>query len=179
MDLSADELAGIVDLFGALTREELQEAAAEVSFKRKGEFEPEAFAEDVDDAVRSYHLLRVDAEAVDGPGRDDGGDDGKDGGGDGGGPDEGDWLVPGPIAFPTLPDGATDLPHILEATDRTVDREAAGRAAEERFRADAASAAEAVDDDRIAELLDVSYELEAWAPVELGAARDRLDAALE
>ena len=162
MEVTADELAGVVDMFGALTRAELQEAAGELAFKADGEFAPEAFAADVEDAVRSYHLLPVNADAV---------VDASDA--------ESTWLVAGPVAFPDLPAGAADLPHILDLPERTVDREAVGRAAEEQFRADAAAAAEAGDADRIAELLDVSYELEAWAPVELGGARERLDAAAE
>ncbi|MEF8775223.1 MAG: hypothetical protein V5A43_01815 [Haloarculaceae archaeon] len=88
-------------------------------------------------------------------------------------------LVPGPVAFPQLPEGATDLPHILDVDKRQVARELAGRAAEERFRSDAASAVESGDSDRISALLDASYELEVWAPVDLDAARDRLDAVLE
>lgn len=164
MDLTGDELAGVVDLFGALTREELREALAELAFKAGEDHDPAAFAEDVEDACRSYHLVAVDPDAVAEPvatGAD------------------GDVLVPGPIAFPTLPEGATDLPHILDVEERTVDREVAGRAAEERFRTDAAGAIEAEDDDRIAELLDVSYELEVWGPVDLASARGRLDDAAE
>jgi hypothetical protein len=162
MDVTADELAGVVDLFGALTREELQAAAAELAFKADGDFEPDAFADDVDDALHTYHLLAVENDAVEGT--------------DAG---EGPWLVAGPIAFPELPEGAADLPHIMDLAERSVDRAAAGQAAESRFRADAATAVESGDADRIAELLDVSYELEAWAPVDLAAARERLDAAAD
>jgi hypothetical protein len=165
MKVTADELAGVVDQFGALTRAELQDAAAELAFKADGDFEPEAFAADVDDALHSYHLLAVDSDAVEGT--------------DAATDEDATWLVPGPIAFPTLPAGAADLPHIMDLDARSVDREAAGRAAEAQFRTDAAAAAEGGDDDRIAALLDVSYELEAWGPVDLAAARDHLDAATE
>lgn len=161
MDVTADELAGVVDLFGALTRAELQTAAAELAFKRDGDFEPEAFADDVAAARRSYHLLAVPSAAVAGE------------------PSEADaeptWLVAGPLAFPELPEDATDLPHILEATERRVDREAVVRAAEERFRGDAATAVSAGDEARMAELRDVSYELESWGAVDLDQARARLD----
>lgn len=162
METTADELAGVVDLFTALTRDELERALAELAFKRQGEFEPEGFADRVDAALESYHLLAVGAAAV----------------GDADG-DADEWLVAGPIAFPTLPEDAADLPHILDVPERSVDRAAVGRAAEERFRTDAAAAVEAGDDDRITELLDVSYELEAWAPVDLEVTRERLDAERE
>jgi hypothetical protein len=163
MEVSRDELAGIVDLFGALTRSELQDAAAELAFKRDGEFEPDAFGADVEAAIRSYHLLEAPADAVSATTAD---------------PDAG-WLVPGPIAFPELPDAAADLPHILDVDDRAVDRPAVARAAEERFRADAAAAVDAGTPERLAELRDVSYELESWGGVDLSAVRDGLDAAVE
>lgn len=159
--LSADELAGVVDLFGALTRAELQSAAAELAFKRDGECNPDEFATDVGAAVNSYHLLVVPAAAVDGEATPNDSDS--------------EWIVPGPTAFPELPADAADLPHILDTGDRTVDRAAAARHAEERFRADAAAALHAGENDRIMTLRDVSYELEAWAGVDLGGARNRLD----
>ncbi len=164
MDLEPDDLAGVVDVFGALTGTELGEALAELAFKRGENYDPEAFADDIAAAERDYYLLAVDEEAVTA----------------GAIPDDADEvLVPGPVAFPSLPEGASDLPHILDVDERGTDREAVGRAAESRFRSDAAAAVEADDPDRIAALLDVSYELEAWAPVDLASARDRLDAAGE
>ena len=158
MDLSADDIAGVVGLFGGLTRSELGEALAELAFKRGEDHDPAAFAEDIDAAVRSYHLIAIDP--------------------DGASLDT-DLLVVGPVAFPALPDGATDLPHILDIETRSVDREKAARAAETRLRADASAAVDAGNDERIEELLDVSYELEAWGNVDLGTTRDRLDAAGE
>lgn len=164
MDLTPDDLAGVVDVFGALTRDELGEALAELAFKRGEDYEPEGFDDEIAAAERDYYLLAVDGAAVIA----------------GDVPDAAaEVLVPGPVAFPSLPEGATDLPHIQDIDEREVDREAVGRAAEERFRADAAAAVEADDPERVADLLDVSYELEAWAPVDLAAARDRLDAAGE
>jgi hypothetical protein len=158
MEPTGDDLAGVVDLFGALTRAELCEALAELAFKRGDSDDPEDFEGAVGAALDSYHLVAVD----------------------GAGAGEADeLLVPGPIAFPTLPDGGTDLPHIMDLPDRTVDREAAAEAAETRFRADAATAVGAEDRERIRELLDVSYELEAWGPVDLAEARRRLDSAVD
>lgn len=158
MDVRPDGLAGIVDLFGALTRTELERALAELAFKR-GE-DVDADDDPIGAALASYHLVAVDAAAVSAEADPDAA-----------------WLVPGPVAFPALPPDAEDLPHILDLPTRTVDQTAAGRAAEERFRADAAAAVESGDTDRIAQLLDVSYELETWAPVDLAGARRRLDQA--
>lgn len=154
MDLSPDELAGIVDLFGALDRPTLRRGCVELAFKQGEDREPEHFDAAIDDAVESYHLLALEESGT-------------------------ELLVPGPVAFPTLPEGARDLPHILDVAEQTLDRQRLGDAAERRFRDDAAEAIETDDSERIADLLDVSYELEVWAPVELSGARTRLDEALQ
>lgn len=154
MELSPDDLAGVVDLFGALRSETLRQALSELAFKRGEDREPAAFDELVSVAIESYHVLEIDD-----------------------GPDT--LLVPGPVAFPTLPEDAIDLQHILDVEQRTMDRDRLADAAERRFRADASQAVAAGDRDRMEELLDVSYELEAWAPVDLTTARERLDTALE
>ena len=161
MDLSPDDIAGVVDLFGALTRGELRRALSELAFRHGEEREPGAFEDDIGEALDSYHLVAVPADA--------GGDRVERDGAD-------NLLVAGPAAFPTLPDSGEDLPHIMDIPDRQVDREAAAAAAEEQFRADAATAASASDTERVGTLLDVSYELEAWGPVDLGEVRRRLDA---
>jgi len=154
MDVSGDELAGVVDLFDALTRPELGQALVELAFKDGEDREPADFADDIDAALASYQLV---AEAPD---------------------DEETLLVPGPVAFPELPEHATDLPHIMDVPSRTVDRADLAEGVERRFRTDTARAVDAGDSERIEELLDVSYELELWGPVDLAAARDRLDDAL-
>ena len=152
MDPTADDLAGVVDLFGALTREELRRALSELAFKR-GEEVDDADAR-IDDALASYHLIGVDdADRT--------------------------LLVPGPTAFPALPEGADDLPHIMEDAGHAVDEADRMAAVETRFREDAAEAIDDGDAERIAELLDVSYELEVWGDVDLETARDRLDSASE
>ncbi|WP_299264015.1 DUF7109 family protein [Halorientalis sp.] len=155
MDLTGDELAGVVDLFDALTPGELGQALAELAYRQGDDVEPAVFDDDVAVARETYHLVAFEPTAADGP-----------------------WLVPGPVAFPELPEDATDLPHILDVPDRTVDRDRLGAAAEERFRADTARAVADGNDDRMRELLDASYELEVWGPVDLASARERLDDAL-
>lgn len=129
--LTDDELAGICDLFGALTREELREARSELAFRRGREAGPE---ERVEEAIGSYALVEHDG-----------------------------LLLAGPTAFPSLPEGASDLPHILAVPEREVDREAAGEGVLERLRAE--------EDPELAR--EVSYDLEAWAPVEASGVRER------
>jgi len=149
MDLSGDDLAGVVDLFGGLTRPELDRAVEELTFKRDADHDPEAVETAVDRALDRYHLVAVGEDPT--------------------------LLASGPAAFPTLPDGATDLPHIMDVPDRSVDRETAARAALERLEQDAEAAVE--DDDQWAagRLVDVSYDLESWSGVDASAVRERLD----
>jgi hypothetical protein len=148
MSLLSDELAGVVDLFGGLTREELQHALEELAFKR-GE-EPDAVAAAVEDAVESYHLVPVER-------------------------DDETLLVAGPVAFPTLPEHAEDLPHIMAVEKRTVDRETAAVAARDRLDRQAVEVAKDGDSERAAALVDICYDLETWAAVDTDDLRDRLD----
>ncbi|MEF8813353.1 MAG: hypothetical protein V5A55_05990 [Halovenus sp.] len=158
MDVTADELAGVVDLFGALTREELAEALAELAFKHGEGYEPDQFGGDIDAARARFQLVGVDDHAL--------------------GAITDSVLVVGPTAFPELPPDARDLLHILDIDERSVDPETATAAAVEAYRRDAATATAGGETGRIEELLDVSYDIEAWADVDLADTRERLDDAL-
>ena len=166
MQPDPDELAGVVDLFWALTREELRSAFGDLAARSGDGFDPDAFDAAVDDALDGYYLVAV------GEGVDDGteGADAED--------QESELIAGGPTALPRLPEGGEDLPHLVDVEGRTVDREALGRAAHARLRGDAARAVNDGDEARIATLLDVCYDLETWAPVETAELRDQLDAAL-
>lgn len=155
MDVTGDELAGVVDLFGALTREELGQALVELAYKQGEDCDPSTFDPDVDDAIETYHLVSVDSS-----------DSGE------------EWIFPGPVAFPELADGATDLPHIMAIEQRSIDRERLGEAGKAQFTQDTDEAVTAGETERIEQLIDVSYELEVWAPVDVAAERGRLDDAL-
>jgi hypothetical protein len=171
-----DDLAGIVDLFGALSRAELGRALDELAFKQGRDADAEALADAVDGAVRNYYLVAV-------------ADDGTGAGGsaDADAADGADLLVVGPVAFPSLPANAEDLPHILDVPERSVDREAVVAATVARLRAEAEALADDVaeggpapaeaddpsteaddpstetDRDRARRLLDATYDAEAWA----------------
>lgn len=154
LDVDGDDLAGIVDLFGALTRSELERALEELAYK-EGVEPPDPGV--VGRTVERYALVSYEPDDADGTG---------------------ELLVPGPSAFPSLPPGADDLPHIMDGGGREVDREAVGRAVEERFRADVARALASEDDELVGRLLDVSYDLDAWG-LDLTDLRERLDDARE
>jgi hypothetical protein len=149
MDLSGDDLAGVVDIFGGLTRDELDEAIEELAFKRGEDHHSDVAGAAIEDALDSYHLVALDREEP--------------------------LLVPGPAAFPALPDGATDLPHIMDVPERSVDRETVAAAAAKKLRADAEAAVDAGDAQEATRLVDLSYDLEAWGPVDAADVRERLE----
>jgi hypothetical protein len=156
-----DELAGVVDLFGALTRAELQQALVELAYRQGSDVREETVSAAVAEAVQEYYLVALPAEAVDGEvDADDG--------------DVDEVLVVGPVAFPMLPAEGEDLPHILDVPERSVDRAAAAEHVAERLRRDAATAVDDGDDERIATLADATYDVETWGPVDLSETRERL-----
>lgn len=148
-----DELTGVVELFGALARPELEQALVELAFKQGREVDEDAFDAAIEAALDEYGLVEAehDGESV---------------------------LLAGPAAFPSLPENATDLPHIMDVEKRELDRADVGATVRDQLLDDADEAVANGDEERAALLLDVSYDLEAWAPVEADEVRDRLDALL-
>lgn len=164
-----DDVAGIVDLFGTLTRAELRRALSELAFKQGADADPEALDAAVARAIREYHLVPVDAgENEPSPATDEGvatvADD--------------DELAVGPTAFPSLPPNAEDLPHILDVEERDVDREALAERVHGRLAREVDAALDEGDGDRLETLLDVTYDLEVWAPVEADDVRERIESGL-
>lgn len=153
MDPTPDELAGVTDLFGALTRVELHTAIENLAARSGSTFDPDVVDDCIDEALETYVLLEVET-------------------------DDGAVYGPGPAAFPVLPEHGGDLPHMMDVPQRPVDRVTFAEAAEERLTADAVAAITAGDDDQIAELLDRCYEIDAWASMDLSETRDRLADAL-
>jgi len=160
-----DDLAGVVDLFGWLTRAELSNALSELAFKRRAEVDEDAIDAAIDLAVAEYALVPAPAEALSGDVGEANGDETTAGS---------TPLAVGPAAFPTLPEGAADLPHILDVPDRGVDRELLANAVLERLREEAVAAIGDGDADRLETLADVTYDVEAWAPVDVDPVRTRI-----
>lgn len=174
-DRTRDELAGVVDLFGGLTRDELADALLELAFKR-GQSVAELYPTDsgaadqgdeavvdaaIDAAIHDFYLVEIPERYVIDEPESHG---------------EGDTiLAPGPVAFPTLPDGAEDLPHILDTPRRDLDRDVLGAAIVNRFRGEVPDA----DPERARYLLDVTYDAETWANVDLSGVRTDLESRLD
>jgi hypothetical protein len=163
-----DDLAGVVDLFGWLTRAELSDALSELAFKQRAEVDEGAIGAAIDLAVDEYALVPAPADALSGGGADDLANAETEPA------DESTALAVGPAAFPTLPEGAEDLPHILDVPDRGVDREALADAVLERLREEAVKAITEGDAERLETLADVTYDVEAWAPVDVDPVRTRI-----
>ncbi len=160
MSSTHDELAGVVDLFGALRYVQLADALSELAFKRGQSVEKAALEVEINAAIEAYALVEyepADRTAVS---------------------DCETLLTVGPTAFPTLPPNAEDLPHILTYDRRSVDRQRLATQVTERLTTEAATAVDAENFDRAAELLDVAYDIEMWAPIETDEIRSRLTAAL-
>lgn len=157
MSTTHDELAGVVDLFGALTRSELASALHELAFKQGQNVDEAAFESAIESAIEAYTL--VEYEPVD-PATTD------------------PLLAVGPTAFPTLPANAEDLPHILAYDRRSVDRARLAEQVSHRLTSEAETVVDAKHAERAAELLDVSYDMEAWATVDTEDIRSTLESAL-
>ncbi|MFB6198794.1 MAG: hypothetical protein ABEI52_11090 [Halobacteriaceae archaeon] len=149
MHQDPDKLSGIVDAFGALEREELRNASRELAFKKGVDFNPDVHRECVERALDEYVLVELDG-----------------------------LLIAGPTAFPDLPDGGDDLPHILEVSYRDIDRESFYSTIEQRFRSDAANAIQTESIPKCRKLIDMSYDLSDWG-IKTDTIRDRLVAELE
>ncbi|MDZ7849302.1 MAG: hypothetical protein U5K70_00300 [Halodesulfurarchaeum sp.] len=146
MELSGDQLAGIVDQFGALSPPEMRRAIRETAFRAGVDLDEETIEEWIDQAQADFSLLKVEL--------------------------DGDPLVvPGPRAFPEVPESAGDLPHVLDVDPRTVPEETLETGLRNRL---AAKTATIEDPDRAHDLIDVTYDAEAWAGIDLGDVRERL-----
>jgi hypothetical protein len=162
--LSADELAGVLELFGALTESEFQRAVRETAFRAGRDVSEDGIAERVNAAAESFHVVRVAPDAV--PEVVDDLDDSE------------AAYVAGPRAWPEEPEHGEDLPHILDVDARDVDREALAGRVRQQLRAAVEQAAARGDADRLHDVVDVTYDVEAWADVDLADTRGLADGAL-
>ncbi len=141
--LTGDVLAGIVSVFGGLTPAELRRACQEVLFRAEGErVGDEAVDRVIGDAVDEYYLYDVDERGL---------------------------LIPGPVAFPELPEFAEDLPLLLDVEERDVDRT---RAARELVASLCEELGADPEPERVAAIEQLSYDIEAWASVDASDLRE-------
>lgn len=153
MEPDPDELAGVADLFGGLSRSGLTTAFEHLAARAGTPFDEETLESVIAEAVNEYFLVEIEH--------------------------DGDLVVaPGPRALPSLPERGEDLPHMMDIEERRIDPLTIANATEERLRTDAAQAIAAADAERAALLIDVCYEVEAWGEVTTSEIRSELDALL-
>jgi hypothetical protein len=165
MSTTQDELAGVVDLFGALTRSELASALHELAFKQGRDVDESALRSEIEAAIDAYSLVEYEPDDTAGLPTESA-------------TDEVSLVAVGPTAFQTLPPNATDLPHILDYDRRTVDRERLADQVCERLAVEAETAVAAGDTERASQLLDVSYDVEAWVAVDTAEIRSTIEPVL-
>lgn len=181
--ISLDEIAGIVNLFGTLTHNTLDNAIVELAFRRGIETEPEMRQSMIATAIDQYRVV-----AYPSIGDENNATTNSDLNAAGSVNEINEVamnrLAPGPTAFPTLPAHAEDLPRILETDGQEIDYEAATRAVVNRLRDDATRAIANNDTELITYLLDITYDIETWAGTtpdntnSVADLRHRLDSAL-
>lgn len=153
MDPDPDELAGVADLFGGLSRAGLSTAFEHLAARAGTSFDEDTLMQLIDEAVSDYFLVELEH--------------------------SGDTvLAPGPRALPSLPERAEDLPHMMDVEERRIEPLTVAKATEQRLRTDAAQAIAANAAERAELLIDVCYEVEAWREVDTSDIRTELDALL-
>jgi len=155
MSTTHDELAGVVDLFGALTHVGLTAALDELAFKQGQDVDEAALRSAIEAAIEAYALVEYEPADSTKP-----------------------LVAVGPTAFRSLPPNAEDLPHILDFDRRSVDRDRLAAQVRKRLTVEAERVVDADDTARAAELLDVSYDIEAWASADTGGVRSALEPVL-
>ena len=148
MELSLDEIAGIVDIFGGLTNGELNTAMEEIAFRRDDSPVSQSWLDQkIEQATEEGILVRQ--ESHDPP-----------------------LLCVGPVAFPVEPDGAEDLPYILDIPERTVDRESLANELLQNMEADIS---DTMSSNQRTAYIELSYDIETWSGVDTSQLRDALD----
>ena len=144
MEFTPDELAGIVGLFGALTSEELMTACQELAYRQTGQSVANATLQaTIEDAETSYILVNTEI-------------DGR------------ESYVVGPAAFPEIPEGGRDLPHMLDLSHCTVNRQEIAEELLERF------LGQEIDIERES-AIELSYDLESWTNIDASDLREHVE----
>ena len=148
MDPTLDELVGAVDLFGGLSREELIGGFEDIGARMGGDVDINALNLRIDEAIEKYYLVEVADRGL---------------------------LVAGPSALPELPEGGEDLPHLILVGEREINREELEKGVAERLGKEVEIAIFEKDRNQIESLLDVCYDLEMWAGVDVDGIRKKLE----
>tara|TARA_B110000014_G_scaffold263296_1_gene259582 strand:+ start:1005 stop:1484 length:480 start_codon:yes stop_codon:yes gene_type:complete len=152
MDPTLDELAGAVDLFGGLSRMELVQGFEDISARMGDSVDIETLNGRIDEAVEKYYLVEMKSQ---------------------------DLLVVGPTALPELPEGGEDLPHLILVGEREINREEVEKSVVDRMDKEVEIVISRKDIDQMGRLLDVCYDLEIWAEINVEGIRKKLEGIMD
>lgn len=148
MKLTLDELAGAVDLFGGLTREELIQGCEDIC-ARSGEVIDFEFINDkIENAIKKYYLVELKERGL---------------------------LVIGPVALPKLPEGGEDLPHLIQVENRLINKKEIEKIVFERMEEEIKVNSFEEDLESLERLLDICYDIEIWSSGGIEEARKALE----
>ena len=170
--ITKDELAGISDVLGAATIEEIHLIVQELAEIRRFEAVSPADVEQLCESALGEHLIEtVSSEEV-----------------DDGGSDEA-YYISGPNAFPDIPYELSEIIDILELSKREVDMSKVAKSFSSRLKQrarrlnesiDSLSEESASDDDfarlekRYSDLLNLYYDYDFWLPGGMSDIEDKI-----
>ena len=152
MDPTLDELAGAVDLFEGLSREELISGFGDISARMGDYVNVETLSLRIDEAIEKYYLVEIVDRGL---------------------------LVVGPSALPELPEGGEDLPHLILVGEREINREEVEKSVVERVSKEIEIVISKKDRDQMERLLDVCYDLEIWGEIDVEGIRKKLEEVID
>ena len=152
MDPTLDQLAGAVDLFGGLTREELIQGFEDISARKGDILHTERLNMQIDEAIEKYYLVEIEEQEL---------------------------LVVGPAALPDLPDGGEYLPHLIRGDKREIDKMRIGRDVKDKISREIEKEIHKMDKGEVEQLLDVCYDLEMWNEIDVEDVRCELEEVLD
>jgi hypothetical protein len=136
MKLTLDELAGAVDLFGGLTRDELIQGCEDICARSGEVIDFELMDEKIENAIEKYYLIELKERGL---------------------------LVIGPVALPKLPEGGEDLPHLIQVENRSIDKKEIEKVVFERIEEEIKNNSLEEDLESLEILLDICYDIEIWS----------------
>ncbi len=170
--ISKDELAGIIDVLGAATIEEIHLIAQELAEIRMLEVVESGDVEQLCESALGEHLIEtVSSEEVDGAGSDEA------------------YYISGPNAFPDIPFELSEIIDILELSKREVDMSKVAKSFSSRLKQRTKRLNEKIDsfffespvasditklEKRYSDLLNLYYDYDFWLPGGISDVEDKI-----
>lgn len=170
--ITKDELAGIIDVLGAATIDEIRLIVQELAEIRRLEVVDSGDFEQLCESALGEHLIEtVSSEEVEGAGSDE------------------TYYIPGPNAFPDIPYELSEIIDILELSKREVDMSKVAKSFSSRLKQRAKRLNEKIDsfsgesanaadisklEKRYSDLLNLYYDFDFWLPGGISDIEDKI-----